>query len=391
MAGDYRICEDEPALRAGWALGLLTLGLLTLGFGACSGLSHDCVEMRNCASPKAIIEAGPRGAWWESGGSGPFEEGEAGSAQAGAMEEAAGSAGAFDAPAMPPRIVGLVPSDAARGVSSDAQLVIAFSQAMDPVSTEAAYRSGDLPATGLNFHWDAGLRIVTLTPRAPLRYGDETGSVVYRYGFDGSARDIEGRPLPPIEFSFHTLRQLGIELPADSERTGNWTDTRSEGIHNCLRHPEAPYEATVCVGDDLRDVRYWGFLSFDLSPIPEQVRQIQGARLRASAAVHGAPEALGENRLEHVRFDALDEAAMNAAPQALLGPFFSGVRVAAGSQITLGADLTRPLAEDCENRVALQQRSQYRIGFTQGSANSHWDDLELPTKSIRLVVSYLIP
>jgi len=386
MAGNRWIYGGQPAWRAGWAL-----GLLALWFGACSGLSHDCVEMRDCATPKDIIEAGPRGAWWESGGSGPFEASEAGSAQAGALEEVAGSGGAFDAPATAPHIIGLVPSDAARGVSCDVRLVIAFSQAMDPVSTEAAYRSRDLPATGLSFEWDAGLRIVTLTPRAPLRYGDETGSIVYRYGFDGSARDLAGTPLPPTEFSFHTLRQVSVELPADDERTGNWTDTQSEGIHNCLRHPEAPYEATVCVGDDLRDVRYWGFLSFDLSPIPDQVGQIQSARLRASATVHGAPEALGENRLEHVRFDALDEAAMNATPQALLGPFFSGVNVAARSQITLGVDLSKPLGEDCRNRVALQQRSQYRIGFTKGSANSHWDDLELPTKSIRLVVSYLIP
>ncbi len=382
------------------------LGPSTLLFVACSGLNHDCVERRDCAAPEAIIEAGPRDEWWESGGAGPsesprsIEPGGAGSGLVGASEEvaggagsveSAGSAGAADSPLDPPGIAALSPADGERGLSSDVRIVIAFTQAMDPRATEAAYRSSDLPSAALMFSWDQEQRLLTLTPRTPLAYGSEAVSLTYHYGFDGTARDQQGQALPAVEFSFRTLRQVALELSPDSELTGNWTDIQGEGIHNCLRHPPAPYQPTVCVGDDLHGARYWGFLSFDLSPIPDQATHILSARLLALATVYGAPDALGKNSVEHVAFNALGEAAMNAAPRALLGPFFNGVNAPSGSQVALDVDLSTALAEDYEDRSALQRRSQYRIGFANGSANSHWDDLELPTSDIRLAVSYLIP
>ncbi len=397
------------------------MGPLALWFVACSGLNHDCVELRNCRGPEAIIEGRPRDDWWENGGTGPsewpggFEPGGAGFDLAGAPDQAAGApsaaeaagagqaagaagtAGAagstdsVDSPLEPPRVVGVSPIDGARGISNDIRIAIAFSQAMDRAATEAAYHSSDLPRAALSFSWDEGQRVLTLTPRAPLPYGTGAVSLSYHYGFDGTARDLHGRALPAVEFSFRTLRQVALELWPDSERTGNWTDRQDEGIHNCLRHPQAPYEPTVCVGDDPQNVRYWGFLSFDLSAIPAQATQIASARLLALANVYGTPEALGKNCLEHVEFDTLGEAALNAAPSAVLGLFFNAAGLATGSPIALNVDLSAAIAEDYENRIALQHRSQYRIGFAQGSANSRWDDVELPTNGIRLAISYLVP
>ncbi len=262
---------------------------------------------------------------------------------------------------------------------------------MDRAATEAAYRSSDLPRAALSFSWDEGQRLLTLTPRAPLSYGTATMSLGYHYGFDGTARDERGQALPAVEFSFRTLRQAALELWPDSERSGTWSDAQSEGIHNCSRHPQAPDEPTVCIGDDSQNARYWGFLSFDLGLLPEQATRIDSARLSALANVYGAPEALGQSSLELVAFETLGEAALNAAPRAVLAPFVNAASLATHDPIALSVDLSAPVAEDYENRVALQYRSQYRIGFAQGSANSRWDDLELSTKSIRLAVGYLVP
>jgi hypothetical protein len=390
------------------------LSLLGFGVLACSGGHHDCFEMRDCAGPKGFIEAGPNDDWWDPAGaageapfSSPSDAGNAGQASpvdALPADTDGGSAGAAGANSAldrePPRVVSVTPSDGALGVQSSAKLVIRFSQPMAPGSVELAYQSSDLPTALVTFAWNDELTALTVSPSAPLLYA--TGSAqangsapfaakTYHFGLAEGATDRAGRALPALAFSFSTLRQVSFTLTADQQLTGNWTDGEGEGIHNCLRSAKAPYAPSVCIGDDAKNVRYTGFLSFDLSSLPDHIAEFSSARLQASAVVYGAPESLGESSVEHVFFAELDQSALSTAAMSMLGPFYSGASVPSDTHLVLSEDLTGSVADDYANRVARSNHSQYRLRFAKVLANFGWDDVELPAANIRLATTYLIP
>jgi hypothetical protein len=391
------------------------LSLLGLGVLACSGVHHDCFEMRDCAGPEGFIEAGPSDDWWDPGGA----AGAAGAAQFGSPSDAgsarqvspadpapgdggsSGTAGADSArDSEPPRVVSVTPADGALGVRSNDQIRIRFSQPMAEDSVETAYRSSELPSALVTFAWNDDFTTLTVSPSAPLLYaaGDaqEDGSVqlaakTYRYGFADGALDRAGRALPQLTFSFSTLRQVSATSITDPRLTGNWTDGEDEGIHNCLRSAKAPYSPSVCVGDDVNNVRYTGFVSFDLSAFPDNIAEFSSARLQASALVYGAPESLGESNLEHVFFAQLDQTALSSPALSTLGPFYSEASVPSNTRLVLNEDLTGSVADDYENRVARSNHSQYRLRFAKVLANGNWDDVELAAANIRLATTYLIP
>ncbi|MEP7052419.1 MAG: Ig-like domain-containing protein [Pseudomonadota bacterium] len=402
---------------------LRPIGLFLWGIACadCGGFEHDCLETRDCSGPKGFIETGGGGDWWgpsnaDAGGelgvgfplpkavSPSNSAGSAGSAGSADSADSAGSAGsagvaweasgaAGSTAVSAPAVLGVTPADGATGLLSDTAIVIHFGQAMDTEATEAAYQSSELPASSLHFGWDGSASTLTLTPRAALEYamGTPTSPArTYHYGFQG-ARARTGQTLQAMQFAFSTLRQVSTELVADAERTGNWTDGEVEGIHNCMRAAKAPYQATVCVGDDANNLRYTGFVSFDLSPLPATIRGFSSARLQANAVVYGAPETLGASLLEHVSFEQLGGAVLRVAPLAALGPFYSGPSLPIATHLVLDEDLTGAVQDDYLNRSARQNRSQYRLSFEKIAADGSWDDLELPTNAIRLALTYLLP
>jgi hypothetical protein len=388
------------------------LCLLGLGLLACSAIHHDCFEMRDCAGPKGFIEAGPTDDWWDPDGAageaqfdGPADAGSAGQLRPVAPTTSdggsAGAAGVDSAPDNEPlRVVSVSPTEGALGVRSNEKLVIRFSRPMLKDSVEAAYRSSDLPSPVVTFAWSDDFSTLTVSPSAPLLYASgeaqADGSVelapkTYHYGFADGALDSARHALPERTFSFSTLRRVSAASIADPRLTGNWTDGEGEGIHNCLRNAKAPYTPSVCIGDDTNNVRYTGFVSFDLSSFPDNIAEFSSARLQASAVVYGAPESLGESSLEHVFFAQLDQAALSTAATSTLGPFYNGASVPNDTLVVLNEDLTGGVADDYANRVARSNHSQYRLRFAKVLANFGWDDVELPALNIRLATTYLIP
>ncbi len=385
------------------------LGLALL---ACSSIRHDCFETRDCPSPQGFIEAGGSDNWWDPGGAAGQPEltpvspasGGTGSNVAnvhgdGGESGAGGNAdGNADASNEAPSVLGVTPADGELGVRNDTPIVITFSQPMNPVSVTTAYESSDLPATQLRFAWTRGLTVLTLTPGSRLSYRSgaaQTGgnaafpAKAYQYGFGSGATSRAGQPLAPLSFSFSTLREVSFELAANLELSGNWTEGEGEGIHNCLRKAQLPYVPAVCVGDDANDVRYTGFVSFDLGALPAEIGAFVNVSLRANAQVYGTPENLGTSRLEHVSFAQLGDAPLYVPALAALGPFYGGSGLASGTWIALSQDLTAAVADDYARRVERGNRSQYRLGFAKVAADGHWDDLEIPTQSIRLLATYL--
>jgi hypothetical protein len=304
------------------------------------------------------------------------------------------------APGKPANIVAVSPANGAIGVPRDSRIVITFDRPVNTAAVEAAYASADLPRSALTFSWNESRTELTVIPDRPLSYGSGTAApdgsaefapITYRYGFDAIEPSTDGDVLPARQFSFSTLREISLELLADPRRTGNWTDGEAEGIHNCLRRAQRPYTPTVCVGDDSNNVRDTGFISFDLSVLPEEMAGISTARLVGAAIAHGTPEALGPSLLEHVAFGELTDSAPAALAEQSLGPFLGGAALSEGTRFELVADITSAVALDYQSRSPGMSSTQYRLSFAKTIANDAWDDLEFATSGLRLALVYLRP
>jgi hypothetical protein len=395
----------------------LVLASSGLSLPACSPVAHDCHETRSCPQPIGYIDAGNFGDWWDAGATGedaqpsgpdaaggaPASNGTTASRRATRANGAAQAGEAGEGGSSPVdsalTVLTVSPADGASGVSGDVEILLRFSCAIDAGAFEAAYRSADLPAAQLSFSWDETHTAVTLKPKSTLPYaaGALAGGAVpfpaktYHYGFADLGCDTPGGPLTSQSFGFSTLREVSAELSADALYTGNWTNGEDEGTHNCLRNAKAPYKPSVCIGDDTNNVRYVGFVSFDLSDISAGIVQFSSARLLANATLYGSPGALGPSLLEHVSFAALGEAALEAPASANLGAFYVDTSLANGQSFGLNEDITSAVAADYAKRSASSSLSQFRLSFAKIIADSSWDDIELATSDIRLSTTYLVP
>lgn len=299
------------------------------------------------------------------------------------------TAGAGPAPAtddVPPSLRATYPADGEAGIASNTEIVLRFSESMDPRATRAALRSSDGPIAAEQ-GWHDGDRELRLEPTLPLAYaaGDaETPALTYVVDVAAGARDAAGNALPAQTFSFQTLRQVTqILLPvASGELTGSFRRDGGAAPASCA--------AAICVGDDAfsggpeSSAQYRGFMSFDLTELPAERIELVSARIRLQAAsVEGDPFAvLGELRLERAAFDAVGPAAFDAVPQATFAAMTDPERGATGEHIlwAVQADL---------DAGALHQ---YRLNFDRGSNRDAGADLAtfLP-EAQRLEITYLLP
>jgi hypothetical protein len=392
-------------MRGNFEVKRLVCGLFGLGLGlsACSGGARDCNETLTCPGPIGYIDAGNFDNWWSAGAAGESATGdeprqtdtEAGPGEAGGEGGAMGSA-----TGEPPRVLSVSPSDGALGVESNAEIVITFSEPMATSSIEAAYQSPDLPVSRLTFTWNEAGTELTIKPTAPLVYQAGTAQSdgaldflpkTYHYGFAELTSRAASSSSSGDSFSFSTLRQVSADLPADPSRTGNWTAGEGEGIHNCLRDAKSPYVPTVCIGDDSNNVRYVGFLSFDLSGLPAAIASFSNASLTAVGLTYGSPSELGPSLFEHVEFGVLDASGLSAPALANLGAFYGATALSSGSHLALLKDVTSAVSQDYADRQSDGRVTQYRLSFADIEPDGIWDDVEFVTSSIRLSVAYLLP
>ncbi|HEX2863339.1 MAG TPA: Ig-like domain-containing protein, partial [Deinococcales bacterium] len=139
-----------------------------------------------------------------------------------------------------------------------------FSEPMDRPSTQAAYQSADLNAASVTVEWNAASTVLTVRPSAPLALatGTDPATPARRYAFKltDTAHDLAGNPLAAFESSFTTLRDLTLAGALQAAAGGY---VRSDGL------VEAPSDDFLAVGDDVANVGYRSFLSFDLSALPD--------------------------------------------------------------------------------------------------------------------------
>ncbi len=124
----------------------------------------------------------------------------------------------------PPTVRGIAPAGGAIGVFETTTLLIAFSEAMDRASVEAAFSLRDLIRTWTKddgtFTWGRGDDAVEYTPATTLSFDTS-----YLVGLAGSAKDVNGNAMGgPFLSSFRTRPQPDVTpphvlntIPADGE------------------------------------------------------------------------------------------------------------------------------------------------------------------------------
>jgi hypothetical protein len=315
-----------------------------------------------------------------SGGTGVGEGSEGGSSGGGPS-----STGTFDGE--PPSIVAVSPVDGASGVHADATIVVTFSEPMDDMATEAGYSSDELPVSAVSFQWNEARDEVTIVPEEPLPYTDvatlDAPAQAFTFGFGDPAADLAGNALTPARFAFSTLRRAQFSIGAEEgeQFSGSRRSDDSDGVGNC-----APSADVVCAGDSVAEsnVQYWGFVTFDLADLPANA-EVELAQLFAEIqTLVGNPFSMGVVRVEHVRFSAIDAAAMQVAPLSEVG-----ILAESGEPgELLSIDVTEALAAD----LGVVELNQYRLRFdeaTDGDFNA--DALVLARDSLLLAVTLLVP
>lgn len=128
-----------------------------------------------------------------------------------------------------PTIVSVSPTDGAKGVASNAVIVVKFSKAMNRRSVELAYESSALPANAVTFSWakdgSSDRDVLTVTPKQPLVYakGESVNSAAQSYAFTikSSALDLWGVPVNTFVWGFTTLRDLSLACSLQANLSGS--------------------------------------------------------------------------------------------------------------------------------------------------------------------------
>jgi hypothetical protein len=292
-----------------------------------------------------------------------------------------------------PSIVSITPHNGVIGVTKDSSIVITFSEAMDKTRTEQAFSSTTLP--GFSFSWNEDGTVLTVVPSSDLLYSFE--GKVYSFSLSAGATDLSGNALQgaPISSSFTTLRQITVFLDSVAPADGSLRDE-----DGAINPPASCAGESICVGDSgingpLDNSTYLGFLSFDLSSLPEALTEITAASLRITQTnTTGAPYTdLGDLLWDHVFYDVLDANDAGTPALAVSGQLLS----ADAGNSTKTTDATSAVQNDWSNRAERGKRSQYRLRFAEETDNDGSTDVAFFTSGEgvsnrpRLSITFLIP
>jgi hypothetical protein len=290
----------------------------------------------------------------------------------------------------PTRVVESRPAADERGVRREAHIELRFSAPMDTASTEAAYRSTDLPADAVDFAWSDGDRVLQIRPRGGLLYASgpaPTGLPARSYSLSlaAAARDARGRALEPFALTFATARELVVDIPvvASATSSGKYRSDGTDGVGEC-----ATAQQTVCVGVGATagNPSYRGFATFELSSVPADRIALSLAELTLTiSAVYGTPfVTLGPLLLESVQFESVGAAAFDAAPRGAA----TAVTGLASLDDTTRLDVLPMVSAD----AAEATRSQFRLRFSETVIDDAGPDLiGLNWPTLQLRVGYLVP
>jgi Bacterial Ig-like domain len=398
--------------RAGWWLVAGVAGAACLAVPACSPSFSDCQASRDCAdagdggasqSAAAVARAaapGEGGATSDQAGA-PNGDGDAGTATAGQSSGGDASAGANDdagaggaiaragaggnsaaLDTVAPTILSITPVNGATNLTPVTdKIVITFSEPMNKGAAEAAYVPG-LAGPAPVFSWNTVGNELTIDPKLafPTATDPTALAIPFKFSVTTDAEDLAGNALAaPVNWQLTLLREITQALPYSGG--GNLR----EGVFGSF--PEA--------GDNSDNTARRGFMTFDISALPDGIDTIESATIRSViAGILGDPFGLfGDMVIQSVSYTNIDQNAFDAPPLHDLGSFITATGSnAAGDAVS--KDVLVALEDDYENRAARGDVSQYKLLFPAAPNSNATSDAAYLSENPRvstLVVKYLYP
>jgi len=284
-------------------------GAGTAGEGSPEGGSAGEREPSNGdAGSETVAAAG--GMAGEGSGGTAGTSGSAGMSAAGTS----GSAGMVDEA---PRILATSPYNGQKGVRSDAQITITFSEAMDRTTTEEAFHWEQSPAVTLE--WQNHDTVLVIRPSGDLAYAstDLTGDAkVYTFAIDGTATDVGGTPMGVDQtIVFRTLRRVTQKLRlAKGRQSVRSTDGTETVSSTCTVD-----STRLFAGDDDTNAGLGFITAFDYAAFAPDVVSWESARLSGAYSRRTAKNPFSRlGKLNAFRLIAPDlEQAKYSSPSAL--------------------------------------------------------------------------
>ena len=223
---DYEDCEATRSCPSGGDAG--TGGALGAAGARPDGSAGTAGSAWNGGSVGSVGTTGTVGSAGTSGTAGSAGDGHDAS-DSGDAAGGSSDAGPDSPDARPdttaPTVVSITPTNGAKGISKESNVVIAFSERMDPTKTLAAYSSTDLPAASVTFTWSTDGTRLTIDPKADLTYQADTAPSTaqaksYAFSIATSAADSAGNTLATAFTSrFSTLRRVVQKLNSRTTRS----------------------------------------------------------------------------------------------------------------------------------------------------------------------------
>lgn len=267
-----------------------------------------------------------------------------------------------------PSVLATSPVSAATGVAKNTNIRILFSQAMDKVSTQAAFSATGL-SSGIHvgvFSWNATGTVLTFNPNTDFWYGEWVAVTLKM-----TAKDVRGQAMATdYNFRFRIARIKRVILTSERSLDGHVFESGQVYTDNWLfvgdTNGNVPggYPQPPIVNQFAR-----GFLSFDLSSlVAHNAKQIVSAKLSVyQFDVNGNPyQEMGDLLAQGVVYGTSLDAADFALPvQNVLGATqtldtFANMGWNDGYKSAL---FTSKVQADLSNAVAQSNRSQFRLKF----------------------------
>jgi hypothetical protein len=281
-----------------------------------------------------------------------------------------------------PVVLEVTPADGDMGVLTDAYIIIRFSRAMDTASVHAAFSSDDFVLADTGVVWNAENDTLTISGSGILEYAEggspeDVTANSYSFALATTATDADGDPLQEaLAVTFATARHILAAPPLVEEHTGT---VGSVGVFVS--------DAVLQAGDHESGAgNFHGLMTFDLTEVPGDILAVTQATISMrQAGVAGDPfGTLGSLYFEHVSFGDLTADAFDTS-------HLSFVDDDLPDTIAYAVPAVEAVENDLENRVARQNRSQFRLRFSSiNNGDDVADLLQIVADSPALDLRYLI-
>lgn len=304
----------------------------------------------------------------------------------GAVESAgSGATGGSPVPVdlVPPSILSVTPVNGATQLTPTTDtIVITFSEPMNKASAESAYApSGDAPKAA--FSWNAAGTELSINPNLtyPAASDPAAPAQPFKFSVTTAAKDLAGNSLvAAVNWQFTLIREVTQSFGYSSG--GNWVDETKSG--------------SFCeAGDSVLDLASRGFMTYSISALPAGITAFESATIETViTGIGGDPFGkFGGLQIHSVSYVHTNQAAFEVPPHRDLGTFVAATGHNAVDDV-VSKDVLEALKDDYANRVAREDRSQYRILFSSSPNSDGVADVARVSSNKsgnKLVVKYLFP